>query len=74
VARALPGSPLGAWGNLGPPSDAERTEFTAEVSPGEYAAFARDWLAFGAVLVGGCCGTTAAHTAALRAMLDSGSA
>ncbi|MGH9365694.1 MAG: homocysteine S-methyltransferase family protein [Thermoanaerobaculia bacterium] len=73
VARALPGSPLGAWGNLGPPCDAEQTKFTAEVSPGEYAAFARDWLALGARLVGGCCGTTAAHTAALRAMLDSGS-
>lgn len=70
VARAVPGRPLGAWGNLGPPSDAEETQFTAEVSPEEYAGFVREWLALGACLVGGCCGTTSAHTAAVRSMLD----
>jgi S-methylmethionine-dependent homocysteine/selenocysteine methylase len=70
VAPALPGLPLGAWGNLGPPSDAEETRFTAEVSPQQYAAFASDWLDLGAVLVGGCCGTTSAHTAAVRSLLD----
>ena len=71
VSRALPGYRLGAWGNLGPPSDAEQTQFTAAVSPERFAALARDWLALGARLVGGCCGTTAAHTKALRALLDS---
>jgi methionine synthase I (cobalamin-dependent) len=70
VARALPGRPLGAWGNLGPPSDAEETRFTAEVSPEQFAGFAREWLALGAALVGGCCGTTSAHTAAVRSLLD----
>ena len=68
--RALAGQPLGAWGNLGPPSDAELTKFTAEVPPGRFAELAREWIALGARLVGGCCGTTPAHTAALRAMLD----
>jgi S-methylmethionine-dependent homocysteine/selenocysteine methylase len=71
MSRALPGFPLGASGNLGPPSDAEQTQFTAEVAPEPYAALARGWLALGARLVGSCCGTTPAHTAALRAMLDS---
>jgi methionine synthase I (cobalamin-dependent) len=70
VARAVPGRPLGAWGNLGPPSDAERTRFKAEIPPDRYAEFGRQWVALGARLVGGCCGTTPAHTAALRAMLD----
>lgn len=70
VARALPGWPLGAWGNLGPPSDAEQTRFAEEVAPGVFAALASGWVSQGARLIGGCCGTTAAHTAALRAMLD----
>jgi S-methylmethionine-dependent homocysteine/selenocysteine methylase len=70
VARSLPGQPLGAWANLGPPSDSEQTHFSEEVQPDTFAAFARGWLSVGARLIGGCCGTTAAHTAALRAMLD----
>ncbi len=72
VARALPGWPLGASGNLGPPSDAEQTRFAEEIEPGAYAALARGWLSLGARLIGSCCGTTSAHTAALRALLDEG--
>ena len=71
IAQALPGRPLGAWANLGPPEDTAQTRFAAEVSPERYAAFAGEWIGLGAVLIGGCCGTTAAHTAALRAMIDS---
>src|SRR6266542_2047063 len=71
VRRTLPDWLMGAWGNLGPPSDDEKTRFAAEVSPDRYAEFARTWIALGARLVGGCCGTTPAHTAALRAMVDS---
>jgi S-methylmethionine-dependent homocysteine/selenocysteine methylase len=63
--------PLAAYGNLGPPTGEDRTVFTEDVSPEEYAILARDWLAAGARIVGGCCGTTTAHTAALRRMLDS---
>jgi S-methylmethionine-dependent homocysteine/selenocysteine methylase len=70
AASALPGKPLGAWGNLGPPTDENETRFEAEIPPEDYAALAREWVALGARLVGGCCGTTAAHTSALRAMLD----
>jgi len=70
LASALSGKPLGAWGNLGPPADENETRFEEEVAPGVYASLAREWIALGARLVGGCCGTTAAHTAALRAMLD----
>ena len=70
LASAVPGKPLGAWGNLGPPSDESETRFEAEIPPEFYAALAREWVALGARLVGGCCGTTAAHTGAVRAMLD----
>lgn len=37
---------------------------------GEYAAEAQHWLERGAQIVGGCCGTTPAHIAALRGLLD----
>ncbi len=70
LARAAPGVPLAAYGNLGPPSGEDKTVFAETVSPEDYAALARDWLASGARIVGGCCGTTPAHTAALRRMLD----
>ena len=69
LAAAAPGVPLVAYGNLGPPTGEDRTVFTEELSPGEYAVLAREWLAIGARIVGGCCGTTTAHTA-LRRMLD----
>jgi S-methylmethionine-dependent homocysteine/selenocysteine methylase len=69
LARAAPGVPLAAYGNLGPPSGVDRTLFTETVPPEDYAALAREWLAIGARVVGGCCGTTPAHTAALRLML-----
>ena len=71
LAAAAPGVPLAAYGNLGPPTGEDRTVFTEDISPEDYAVLARDWLATGARIVGGCCGTTTAHTAALRRMLDS---
>jgi methionine synthase I (cobalamin-dependent) len=70
VADAAPDTPLVAYGNLGPPSDPDGLHFTEELTPAEYAALAKDWLALGARLIGGCCGTTAAHTAALRHLID----
>ena len=72
LAAAAPAARLGAYGNLGPPAGPGGTRFTREVPPGEYAEIARGWVALGARLVGGCCGTTAAHTAAVRRMLDEG--
>jgi S-methylmethionine-dependent homocysteine/selenocysteine methylase len=63
--------PLGAYGNLGLPEDESGWRFTNELSPDAYAETARRWLALGARLIGGCCGTTPAHTAALRVLLVS---
>lgn len=41
-----------------------------DLDPGHYAAHAADWLAAGATVVGGCCGTRPAHTARLRTLID----
>jgi homocysteine S-methyltransferase len=69
LAAGAPGIPLVAYGNLGPPVDEAQTKFVREVSPQEYGLQVSGWIAQGARLVGGCCGTDAGHTAALAAML-----
>lgn len=56
LAAAAPNTPLAAYGNT----------FSEAVAPEDYAALAAGWIALGARVVGGCCGTTAAHTRALR--------
>jgi len=66
LSAAAPGVPLAAYGNLGLPADDRGWAFTGELSPEAYAELARGWLALGARIVGGCCGTRPAHTAALR--------
>ncbi|HEU5430679.1 MAG TPA: homocysteine S-methyltransferase family protein [Thermomicrobiales bacterium] len=68
--RALTALPLGGYANLGRVDDERGWEPDASV-PGEaYAASAAPWLAAGAVIVGGCCGTTPEHIEALRASID----
>ena len=59
LAAAASGVPLAAYGNV----------FADPVAPDDYAALAASWVRLGARLVGGCCGTTAAHTRALRSRL-----
>jgi S-methylmethionine-dependent homocysteine/selenocysteine methylase len=66
LSAAAPGVPLAAYGNLGLPADDRGWAFTEELSPERYAELARGWLALGARIVGGCCGTRPPHTAALR--------
>ena len=68
LAAAASGFPLGAYGNLGPPADPEGRQFSEEIDPVAFAGLAAEWISIGARLVGGCCGTTAAHTAAIAAL------
>ncbi len=69
LARTLRGlRSWGAWGNLGCPDPAGRLDEPA--SPEQLASLAREWSDAGVRIVGGCCGTTASHTAALRRMID----
>lgn len=69
LGAALPGVPLVAYGNTGQALDEKDLFPTEPIDPEEYAGVARRWLALGVRLVGGCCGTRAAHTAALRRLL-----
>jgi S-methylmethionine-dependent homocysteine/selenocysteine methylase len=55
------GLPFGAYANLGAPLDEHGRERSEECAPERFAAHAASWLAAGATLVGGCCGTTPAH-------------
>lgn len=70
LAEVAPGVALAAYGNLGLPADDLGWAFTEELSPETYADCAAEWLTAGVRLVGSCCGTTAAHTRALRSLLD----
>ena len=74
LAAAAPGLPLAAYGNLGLPADDKGWAFTEELSADAYAELALDWIALGARIVGGCCGTRPEHTRALRRALDSAEA
>jgi len=70
LAAAAPGRTLAAYANLGLPAEGPGWQFTDELGPEDYGREASRWLGFGARIVGGCCGTTPAHTRALRAVLD----
>jgi S-methylmethionine-dependent homocysteine/selenocysteine methylase len=66
LAKAAPDMPLAAYGNLGLPSDGPGWRFAEELPPEDYSREAEGWIALGARIVGGCCGTTPAHTRELR--------
>ena len=70
--RTLTDRPTGGYANIGTVDDV--TGWTADptVTGEACAAAAAAWLRLGARLIGGGCGTTPAHTAALRALLDGG--
>ena len=67
---ALTPLPLGAYANAGRIDDVVGWSPDERVTGERYAAHAGEWLALGARVVGGCCGTDAGHTAALRALID----
>jgi S-methylmethionine-dependent homocysteine/selenocysteine methylase len=47
-------------------------DLRTDLDPESYAAYAAKWLAGGATVVGGCCGTRPAHITHLRKLLDAG--
>ena len=63
------GLPFGAYANLGEPSEDGFTR-SESCAPDTFAAHAAAWREAGARIVGGCCGTTPEHIAAMRRMLD----
>jgi S-methylmethionine-dependent homocysteine/selenocysteine methylase len=68
--RAQTNLPIGCYPNLGH-SAGVGWEFDPEIGPPEYARLARSWVDAGASIVGGCCGVTPEHVAALRDAVDS---
>jgi S-methylmethionine-dependent homocysteine/selenocysteine methylase len=60
----------GLYANIGHTDDVAGWTNTEDVTPLEYAQLASGWLTQGANLVGGCCGTTPSHIAALRVILS----
>jgi S-methylmethionine-dependent homocysteine/selenocysteine methylase len=68
--RTLTSLPIGGYANAGRIDDQVGWVPDAALSGERYAAFAREWLALGAWLIGGCCGATPEHTAALRRLID----
>ncbi|HUJ25448.1 MAG TPA: homocysteine S-methyltransferase family protein [Myxococcales bacterium] len=57
--------PAGAYAHMGDVDPNAGWPPSPLLSPDEYAGRARSWIDRGAVIVGGCCGTTPAHIAAL---------
>jgi len=64
MRRAAGELPIGCYANVG-----EHGWRNVAESPGTYAAFAESWLAAGAHLIGGCCGTGPGHVARLGVLI-----
>jgi len=56
---------IGAYANAGRIDEDGQWTMEGGVLPDDYAKAAREWRALGATIIGGCCGTTPAHIAAL---------
>lgn len=59
------GVPFGAYANAGAESEGMGWSSDTRKAAAAYLAHAREWIAAGATIVGGCCGTGPAHIAAL---------
>lgn len=69
MSDAVPGHPLVSKGNAGLPNPDPMVDSMAD--PDEFAAQVIGHRALGAMILGGCCGTSPAHVARLRQALDS---
>jgi S-methylmethionine-dependent homocysteine/selenocysteine methylase len=68
--RTLTALPIGGYANVGQIDDEVGWAPDARMTGERYAEQAGEWLEVGARIVGGCCGTQAEHTAALRRVID----
>ena len=67
-AAASAGVPFGAYAHMGAIDPTSGFPPASFLTPAEYRARADAWIAHGATIVGGCCGTTPAHVAALSTL------
>lgn len=68
--RDLTDLPIGAYGNMGTPDDVVGWAAEHDLSPEIYCQHATDWLAHDVKIIGSCCGSTPAHTAAIRQLVN----
>jgi S-methylmethionine-dependent homocysteine/selenocysteine methylase len=61
--------PIGIYANVGRADRDQGWTLTDDVLPDAYAQAACEWIARGAAIVGGCCGTTPAHVQAMAAAM-----
>ena len=75
LAGLQPRVRIGVYANAFPPqradadANADLLDIRADLTPDGYLSWARDWVARGADIVGGCCGIGPEHITALRAAL-----
>jgi len=62
--------PIGAYANMDTPQEVRGWAAETYIEPSDYRVYAEDWMRLGLAIVGSCCGSTPAHTAALRALAD----
>lgn len=67
---AAPDVPRGGYANIGEKDPVQGWRNTGAEDPLVYLDYVRQWLADGARLVGGCCGTTPEHIRLLRGLID----
>jgi S-methylmethionine-dependent homocysteine/selenocysteine methylase len=72
LKRVAGAVPVGAYANVGWVDANGNWVQSDSVIPSIYADHAASWLASGARLIGGCCGTTPEHILQLRRLLDEG--
>jgi len=68
--RELTTLPIGSYANVGHVDDERGWSPDGGITDERYAEHAAEWIALGARVVGGCCGTHPEHTAALRRLID----
>lgn len=68
--QAAPHLPLSAVPNAGWPEQTSGGRVIYPASPAYFGRYAQDFIAHGAVIVGGCCGTHTDHIRAMRHALD----
>lgn len=68
--QTRPDMPISAAPNAGWPEQLQAGRVMYPATPTYFEEYARSFVAAGANLVGGCCGTTAAHISAMRRALD----
>jgi S-methylmethionine-dependent homocysteine/selenocysteine methylase len=70
MLRASTSLPCGVYANAGTPGEEGGGGLRIALDAQAYALLAAGWLALGASIVGGCCGTTPAYIRELRKLLD----